>query len=98
MIDIGAAHGSPRLGSSKVTLHSKVSDPAKLAALRALVATFRSVVERSKPRAGASRGKILKLKKVPCSENNIPSFYVGYRTDETYELDLPCANQRSLLR
>ena len=31
-------------GVSKVMLHSKVSDPAKLAALRTLAATFRSVV------------------------------------------------------
>jgi len=44
MIDIGAATGLPRLGSSKVMLHSKVSEPAKLAALRTLAATFRSVV------------------------------------------------------
>lgn len=43
MIDIGPAHGLPRLGSSKVLLHSKVGDPAKLAALRTLAATFRSV-------------------------------------------------------
>jgi DNA-binding transcriptional LysR family regulator len=43
MIDIGPAHGLPRLGSSKVMLHSKVSDPAKLAALRTLAATFRSM-------------------------------------------------------
>jgi DNA-binding transcriptional LysR family regulator len=44
LIDIGAAQGLPWLGSSKVMLHSKVSDPAKLAALRTLAATFRSVV------------------------------------------------------
>ena len=44
MIDIGPAHGLPRIGSSKVLLHSKVSDPAKLAALRTLAATFRSLV------------------------------------------------------
>jgi DNA-binding transcriptional LysR family regulator len=44
MIDIGPAHGLPRIGSSKVLLHSKVSDPSKLAALRTLAATFRSVV------------------------------------------------------
>ena len=44
LIDIGPAHGLPRLGASKVMLHSKVSDPTKLAALRALAATFRSVV------------------------------------------------------
>lgn len=44
LIDIGPAHRLPKLGSSKVMLHSKVSDPAKLAALRTLAATFRSVV------------------------------------------------------
>jgi DNA-binding transcriptional LysR family regulator len=44
MLDIGPAHGLPRIGSSKVLLHSKVSDPSKLAALRTLAATFRSVV------------------------------------------------------
>jgi DNA-binding transcriptional LysR family regulator len=44
LIDVGPALGLPRLGSSKVMLHSKVSDPAKLAALRTLAATFRSVV------------------------------------------------------
>ena len=44
LIDIGPSHGLPRLGASKVMLHSKVSDPAKLAALRTLAATFRSVV------------------------------------------------------
>jgi|SRR5882724_7795466 len=43
-LDIGPAHGLPRLGASKVMLHSKVSDPIKLAALRTLAATFRSVV------------------------------------------------------
>nr|WP_249158185.1 LysR family transcriptional regulator [Bradyrhizobium jicamae] len=43
LIDIGAAHKLPKLGPSKVMLHSKVSDPAKLAALRILAATFRSV-------------------------------------------------------
>ena len=43
MTDIGPAHGLPRLGSSRVMLHSKVGDPAKLAALRTLAATFRSV-------------------------------------------------------
>jgi hypothetical protein len=31
------------MGISKVLLHSKVGDPAKLAALRTLAATFRSV-------------------------------------------------------
>jgi DNA-binding transcriptional LysR family regulator len=44
LIDIGPAHDLPRLGSSKVMLHSNVSDAAKLAALRTLAATFRSVV------------------------------------------------------
>jgi DNA-binding transcriptional LysR family regulator len=44
LIDIGITQGWPRLGSSKVMLHSKVSEPAKLAALRTLAATFRSVV------------------------------------------------------
>ena len=42
LIDIGPAHKLPKLGRSKVMLHSKVSDPAKLAALRAVAATFRS--------------------------------------------------------
>jgi DNA-binding transcriptional LysR family regulator len=42
--DIGPAGRLPRLPASKVMLHSKVSDPAKLAALRTLAATFRSVV------------------------------------------------------
>jgi DNA-binding transcriptional LysR family regulator len=44
LVDIGPAHELPRIGSSKVMLHSKVSDPAKLAALRTLAATFRSTV------------------------------------------------------
>ena len=44
MMEIGPAQGLPRLGSSKVMLHSRVSDPARLAALRTLAATFRSVV------------------------------------------------------
>ncbi|WLA68531.1 LysR family transcriptional regulator [Bradyrhizobium diazoefficiens] len=43
LIDIGPAHKLPKLGSSKVMLHSKVCDPAKLAALRAVAATFKSV-------------------------------------------------------
>ncbi|WFU36471.1 LysR family transcriptional regulator [Bradyrhizobium brasilense] len=43
LVEIGPAHKLPRLGTSKVILHSKVSDPAKLAALRTLAATFRSV-------------------------------------------------------
>ncbi|MBB4371607.1 DNA-binding transcriptional LysR family regulator [Bradyrhizobium sp. cir1] len=43
LVDIGPAHKLPKLGSSKVMLHSKVSDPAKLAALRAVAATFRGL-------------------------------------------------------
>jgi DNA-binding transcriptional LysR family regulator len=43
LVDIGPAQKLPKLGSSKVMLHSKVSDPAKLAALRTVAATFRSV-------------------------------------------------------
>jgi DNA-binding transcriptional LysR family regulator len=43
LIDIGPSEKLPDLGSSKVMLHSRVSDPAKLAALRTLAATFRSV-------------------------------------------------------
>ncbi|MDA9496849.1 LysR family transcriptional regulator [Bradyrhizobium sp. CCBAU 11357] len=42
LIDVGAALRLPKLGSSKVMLHSKISDPAKLAALRAVAATFKS--------------------------------------------------------
>ncbi len=41
LFDVGPAHKLPKLGSSKVMLHSKVSDPTKLAALRAVTATFR---------------------------------------------------------
>ena len=44
MVDIGPPRGLPKLGSSKVMLHSKVSDAGKLAALRTLAATFRSAV------------------------------------------------------
>jgi DNA-binding transcriptional LysR family regulator len=44
LFDIGPAGALPRLASSKVILHSKVGDPAKLRALRTLAATFRSVV------------------------------------------------------
>ena len=43
-VDIGAAFGLPRLGRSRVLLHSRVSDPGRLTALRTLAATFRSVV------------------------------------------------------
>jgi DNA-binding transcriptional LysR family regulator len=44
LVDIGPGGRLPRLPPSKVMLHSKVSGPAKLAALRTLAATFRSVV------------------------------------------------------
>jgi DNA-binding transcriptional LysR family regulator len=44
MVDIGPTHGLPRIGTSRVMLHSKVSDPTKLTALRTLAATFRSAV------------------------------------------------------
>jgi DNA-binding transcriptional LysR family regulator len=43
LIDVGPALGLPRLATSKVILHSRVSDPAKLTALRTLAATFRKV-------------------------------------------------------
>jgi len=51
LVDIGIAQKLPILGASKVMLHSKVSDPAKLAALRTLAATFRSVVTVSRASA-----------------------------------------------
>jgi DNA-binding transcriptional LysR family regulator len=43
MVDIGPEKRLPPLPNSKVTLHSKVGEPAKLAALRMLAATFRSL-------------------------------------------------------
>ena len=43
LIDIGPAGALPRLSSSRIMLHSKVSDSAKRAALRTLSATFRSL-------------------------------------------------------
>jgi DNA-binding transcriptional LysR family regulator len=43
LIDIGPAHKLPQLAASKVMLYSRVSDPAKLAALRTLAATFRGI-------------------------------------------------------
>ncbi|MHB0768363.1 LysR family transcriptional regulator [Bradyrhizobium sp. 5.13L] len=45
LIDLGSEHKLPKLGNSKVMLHSKVSDPAKLAALRVVAATFRSAAD-----------------------------------------------------
>ncbi len=42
LVDVGSVHKLPTLGTSKVMLHSKVSDPAKLAALRTVAAAFRS--------------------------------------------------------
>lgn len=44
LIDIGPRLGLPRLPRSKVMLHSRVSDPARLAALRTLAAGFRRAV------------------------------------------------------
>lgn len=44
LIDVGPRLGLPRLGRSRVMLHSRVSDPARLAALRTLAATFRRAV------------------------------------------------------
>ena len=44
LIDMGPALGLPRLGTSKVVLHSRVSEAAKRAALRTLSATFRSAI------------------------------------------------------
>ena len=43
LVDIGPAEGLPQLASSKVMLHSKVSDPAKRMALRTVAATFKSL-------------------------------------------------------
>lgn len=43
LMDIGPAAGLPRLASSKVMLHSRVSNPMKLTALRTLAATFRKI-------------------------------------------------------
>jgi len=43
--DIGPANGLPRLAPSRVMLHSKVTEPSKIAALRTLAATFRSVAK-----------------------------------------------------
>jgi DNA-binding transcriptional LysR family regulator len=42
LVDIGPMHKLPKLGASKAMLHSKVSDPTKLAALRTVAAAFRS--------------------------------------------------------
>jgi hypothetical protein len=47
VIDIGPERRLPPLAGSKVMLHSKVSEPAKLAALRMLAATFRSVAPKA---------------------------------------------------
>ncbi len=43
IVDVGLEHGLPSMPKSKVILHSKVGEPAKLAALRMLSAAFRSV-------------------------------------------------------
>jgi DNA-binding transcriptional LysR family regulator len=47
MVDLGPEQGLPPLANSKVMLHSKVGEPAKLAALRMLAATFRSVTAKA---------------------------------------------------
>ena len=47
MVDIGPDAGLPAIAKSKVILHSKVSDPVKLAALRTLSAAFRSVTAKA---------------------------------------------------
>lgn len=46
LIDVGPQLGLPRLGRSRVMLHSNVGDPGKRSALRTLAATFRSAVSR----------------------------------------------------
>jgi DNA-binding transcriptional LysR family regulator len=43
LVDVGPGLRLPPLGRSPVVLHSAVADPVKLAALRTLAATFRSV-------------------------------------------------------
>jgi DNA-binding transcriptional LysR family regulator len=43
LVDIGTERGLPLLPKSRVMLHSKISDPTKLAALRTLSAAFRSI-------------------------------------------------------
>jgi DNA-binding transcriptional LysR family regulator len=47
MVDLGPEQGLPPLANSKVMLHSKVGESAKLAALRMLAATFRSVTAKA---------------------------------------------------
>ena len=47
MVDIGPPRGLPSMPTSKVMLHSKVSDPLKLAALRTFSAAFRSAAART---------------------------------------------------
>lgn len=49
LIDIGPDQGLPRLASSRVMLHSGVSDPAKRAAIRTLAATFKSLTAAGNP-------------------------------------------------
>ncbi len=44
LVEVKGARGLPDLGPSKVMLYSKVSDAAKLGALRAIVAAFRAAV------------------------------------------------------
>jgi DNA-binding transcriptional LysR family regulator len=47
LVEIGSARRLPKLGNSKVMLHSKVSDPTKLAALRTVAAAFRGAATRA---------------------------------------------------
>jgi len=46
LVDVGAAFGLPRIPGSKVMLYSRVSDAAKLTALRTLGAAFRKAAAR----------------------------------------------------
>lgn len=46
LVDVGAAFGLPRIPGSKVMLYSRVSDAAKLTALRTLAAAFRKAAAR----------------------------------------------------
>lgn len=46
LVDVGAAFGLPRIPGSKVMLYSRVSDAAKLSALRTLAAAFKKAAAR----------------------------------------------------
>ena len=47
MVDIGPERDLPPIATSRVMLHSKISDPVKLAALRMLAAAFRSATTKA---------------------------------------------------